>query len=170
MAWCQKKSKNVQQLEQRLNHLGYSIGQKYLELISFRENSYLLLGSSKSQSSSRREIRIIEILQFVHTTLWKNLFGQAANNLEKSQDNINDYMITDDTPLMSQFISVPQDMGDLNCSAFVAGIIEGVLDSAYFQAKVSAHTVAKPNYPLRTVYLITFDEAVIKREAIRFGK
>ena len=40
--------------------------------------------------------------------------------------------IFDKEPLTNRFISVPKDMGDLNCAAFVAGIINGVLDAAEF--------------------------------------
>lgn len=54
--------------------------------------------------------------------------------------------------------------------AFTAGIIEGILDAAYFQAEVSAHTVEQEGFPLRTVFLVKFDRAVIEREAVRFSK
>ncbi|ODV75233.1 transport protein particle component [Cyberlindnera jadinii NRRL Y-1542] len=79
-------------------------------------------------------------------------------------------MITDNLPLISQFISVPKEFGQLNVGAFTAGIIEGILDAAYFQAEVSAHTVEQEGFPLRTVFLVKFDRAVIEREAVRFSK
>ncbi len=79
-------------------------------------------------------------------------------------------MIIDNLPLMSQFISVPKDFGQLNVGAFTAGIIEGILDSAYFQANVSAHTMEADGFPLRTVFLIKFDHGVLEREAIRYSK
>lgn len=41
-------------------------------------------------------------------------------------------MISDNEPLVNKFISVPKDMGQLNCGAFVAGIIEGVLEGSAF--------------------------------------
>lgn len=168
VSWTQKNSKGLQDLEKRLNHLGYSIGIKYLELINFRENYLKNLNHNKSSVNGRREIKIIELLQFIHSKVWKSLFGRTANNLEKSSDVESEYLITDDTPLFSQFISVPKDFKDLNCSAFVAGILEGILDSAYFQAQVSAHTVLDEKFPTRTVYLIKFDPSILKRESIRF--
>jgi hypothetical protein len=79
-------------------------------------------------------------------------------------------MITDNIPLISQFISVPKEFGQLNVGAFTAGIIEGILDAAYFQASVTAHTVEQDGYSLRTVFLIKFDHAVMERETIRFAK
>jgi hypothetical protein len=54
--------------------MGYRVGQRVLELIVWREKN------------SRRETRILGILQFVHTTVWKTLFGKAADALEKSRE------------------------------------------------------------------------------------
>jgi hypothetical protein len=46
-----------------------------------------------------------------------------------------EYMISDYDLFVNKYISVPKDMGQLNCSAFVAGIVKGVLDSAGFPAR-----------------------------------
>ena len=46
-----------------------------------------------------------------------------------------EYMISDSDLFVNKFISVPKDMGQLNCAAFVAGIVRGVLDSAGFPAR-----------------------------------
>ncbi len=68
-------------------------------------------------------------------------------------------------------------MGQLNCAAFLAGIIAGVLDSAKFvidllcsffsyfpkDAKVTAHLVHQPEGD-RTVFLIKFSPEVMARE------
>ncbi len=40
--------------------------------------------------------------------------------------------IYDLDPVTNRFISVPKEMGQLNCAAFIGGIIRGVLDSANF--------------------------------------
>lgn len=157
--WSHKNSKGIQDLETRLNGLGYQIGQRFLELTKLREGF----------KNSKREIRIIEVLQFIHGSFWKSIFGRAANDLEKSQDVSNEYMIIDNAPLVSRFISIPKDYGNLNCSAFMAGIIEGALDSASFQADVTAHSVPVDGYPLRTVFLIKFHELLMVRESLRFG-
>lgn len=158
--WAHTNSKGIQDLEQRLNGLGYQIGQRFLELVKLQEGI----------KYSKREVKIIEILQFIHGSLWKAIFGKTANELEKSQDVNNEYMITDNLPLMSRFISVPKDYSNLNCSAFTAGIIEGALDSAYFNATVTAHSVPKEGFPLRTVFLIKFDELLFIREDLRFNQ
>jgi len=155
--WSLKNSKGIQDLETRLNGLGYQIGQRYLELVKLREGT----------KSSKREIKLIEILQFIHGQFWRCIFGKTANELEKSQDVENEYMIIDNEPQVSKFISVPKDYGNLNCAAFVAGIIEGALDSSGFYCNVTAHSVPVTAHPLRTVFLIKFKDLVLVRERLR---
>jgi len=41
-------------------------------------------------------------------------------------------MIHESNPVTNTFISVPSDLGQLDCGAYLAGIIAGVLDSAKF--------------------------------------
>lgn len=74
-------------------------------------------------------------------------------------------MISDNEPVVNQYISVPRDMSQLNCAAFVAGIIEGVCDGAAFSARVTAHTVGTEMWPAKTVFLIKFVPEVLEREA-----
>ena len=73
--------------------------------------------------------------------------------------------------MVNKYISVPKDYGDLNCAAFCAGIVNGVLDSAGFPANVSAKVLARSGadaelssgQPL-TIYLIEFEPEVLERE------
>lgn len=89
-----------------------------------------------------RPTKVLSLLQFIHTTLWRHLFGRHADALEKSSSNATEYMITDADQLVNRFISVPADSSQLNCAAFVAGIIEGVCDAAGFPTEgVTAHWV-----------------------------
>lgn len=117
----------------------------------------------------KRENKILEILQFIHGPLWRAIFGRTANDLEKSQDVDDEYMIIDNTPLISKFISIPKDYGNLNCSAFVAGMIEGALDLSGFHAHVVAHSSPIEGLPQRTVFLIKFDPLLFTRENIHFS-
>lgn len=155
--WTHRSSRGIQDLETRLNGLGYPVGQKLLELVKLREGP----------KSAKREIKTIEFLQFIHGPLWRAAFGKMADALEKSQDVPGEYMIIDNVPLVLQFISIPPDYGNLNCAAFIAGIIEGALDSASFNASVTAHSVPLDGSPLRTVFLIKFDDLVCLRETLR---
>lgn len=92
-------------------------------------------------------------------------------------------MIIDNEPLVNRYISVPRDMSQLNCAAFVAGIIEGVCDGSAFPARVTAHSVGKQQatpaadgggedggegkemWPGRTVFLVKFAPEVLERES-----
>lgn len=39
------------------------------------------------EKAGRRETRILGMLYYVNTTVWKYLFGKPADSLEKSTDN-----------------------------------------------------------------------------------
>jgi hypothetical protein len=41
-------------------------------------------------------------------------------------------MIHEAAPVTNQYISVPPDLGHLNCAAYVAGVAAGILDGANF--------------------------------------
>ncbi|KAH0551750.1 hypothetical protein GP486_007030, partial [Trichoglossum hirsutum] len=69
-------------------------------------------------------------------------------------------MISDNDPLVNQYISVPKEMSQLNCAAFVAGIVEGVCDGTGFPARVTAHGVPTEMWPGKTVFLIKFEPEV----------
>ena len=73
----------------------------------------------------------------------------------ESTGNDDEYLIHELDPLPNRFISVPRDLGTLNCAAFNAGVISGILDAAGMTAKVTAHNVAIDGQPgaEKTVYL-----------------
>ena len=76
-------------------------------------------------------------------------------------------MIVDNEPLVNQYISVPKEMSQLNCAAFVAGIVEGVACGLQLRCVVSAHNAGEGDamWPGKTVFLIRFEEGVVKRES-----
>ena len=41
-------------------------------------------------------------------------------------------MIHESNPITNTFISIPPDLGQLDCAAYLAGIVAGILDSAKF--------------------------------------
>ncbi|KAI5295779.1 TRAPP subunit trs31 [Ascosphaera atra] len=111
-------------------------------------------------------LRILPLLQLIHGPLWRLLFSRSADALEHSisPETPNEYMITDNEPLVNSYISVPREMSVLNCAAYVAGIVEGVCDGCGFEAAVSAHNQGSEMWPQRTVFLIRFGESVMERE------
>ncbi|KAK1293631.1 hypothetical protein QJS10_CPB17g00224 [Acorus calamus] len=133
---------NITELERRLEDAGYAVGARVLELLCHRDKG-------KDQ--------FLGILSFVHSTVWKVLFGKVADSLEKGTENEDEYMISEKELLVNRFISVPKDMGTFNCGAFVAGIVRGVLDCAGFPAVVTAHFVPMEGQQRpRTTILIKF--------------
>lgn len=75
---------------------------------------------------------MMEMFRFLGTTLWKSLFGKNADSLEAAVDREDELRIIEDSPLsIFKYISMPLDKQSSPPSlAFVAGLLEGVLDSA----------------------------------------
>lgn len=53
-------------------------------------------------------------------------------------------------PLTNTFVSVPTDLGQLNCAALVAGIIAGVLDGASFVSRLGLTTLASGSWSVKS--------------------
>ncbi|KAG2299683.1 hypothetical protein Bca52824_036155 [Brassica carinata] len=106
---------------------GYAVGARVLELLC-------------------NQTRLLGILSFVHSTVWKVLFGKVVDSLEKGTEHEDEYMIID------------QHGNTFNCGAFVAGIVK-VRSSGYagFPAVVTAHFVPiEGQQRPRTTILIKF--------------
>lgn len=152
LQYFQLRSDSVEDLERKLEETGYGIGLRMQELVGCRERL------------NRRETRVVAMLLFVKNVVWKHLFNKEADNLERSMDSEDEYMIYENSPVTNSFVSVPDDMGSFNCATFIAGIIGGVLVSSNFPAKVTAHTVSEDTAN-RTVFLVKFKPEVTEREA-----
>ena len=72
-------------------------------------------------------------------------------------------MINEKEPLVNKYITLPKDMDPtlLNCAAYIAGIIEGILYAANFEARVTAQAYLEPQM---TVYFIKFKPEVVERD------
>lgn len=79
----------------RIDQSGFEIGYKVLE--------YLY----PKVKPGKRPTKLLEVLQFISSSVWKLLFGRGVDSLERGTDNDNEYMITDFQPLCSKYISVP---------------------------------------------------------------
>ncbi|RAH70267.1 trafficking protein particle complex subunit 5 [Aspergillus aculeatinus CBS 121060] len=174
VTYAQRRVTGIQDLERRLNEQGYPLGLRLLDLLFYRtvsgssSSSALSSSSSTSASPPNRPLRILPLLHLIHGPLWRLLFTRPADALEHSvsPDTPNEYMITDNDPLVNTYISVPKEMSMLNCAAFVAGIIEGVCDGCGFEAKVTAHNQPTEMWPSRTIFLLRFGESVMEREKV----
>ncbi|KAJ3190029.1 TRAPP subunit trs31 [Gaertneriomyces sp. JEL0708] len=152
LSYSTKKSSGIQDMEKKLSDIGYRVGIRFLELIIYRDRP------------NRRDTRLLQVLSFIHTTLWKTLFGRPADSLERGTDNEDEYMISDNEPMIQKFVAVPKEMSQLSCGAFMAGIVDAVLQGSGFPARVSAHATGTDAFPLRTTILMKFDRAVLVRE------
>jgi len=146
--YCQARSSTVPELQGKLHDLGFQVGARILDLMFVRDRA------------AKRELKLLNALLMVKTTLWRTLFGKEADKLEHANDDERTYYIIEKEPLVNTFISVPKDKGSLNCAAFVAGIVEAVLDGANFPAKVSAH------WHKGTTFMVKFEESVIARDKV----
>lgn len=151
--YCQQRSDIVPELESKLAAIGYNIGSRYLDLSVVR--------ASGSISSTVRPKSLISMLQLIHGSIWRQLFGHPADGLERSTNSTEEYYIYDSAALTNKYLSIPKDLGGLNCASFIGGIINGLLDSADFTAEVTAHWT--PNQT-KTIYIIKFEKQIIKRE------
>lgn len=118
--YCQAKVYTVPELQQRLHDLGQDVGTRLIDLYIVRERN------------AKRELKLINMLLLVKTTLWKGLFGREAEKLEHANDDECTYYIIEAQPLVNRYISVPKDKGSLNCAVFVAGIVEAFLTHSGF--------------------------------------
>ncbi|KAJ5764326.1 hypothetical protein N7533_003007 [Penicillium manginii] len=171
VTYAQRRVTGIQDLEKRLNEQGYPLGLRLLDLLFYRStstSSSALSSSSTSSSPPNRPLRILPLLHLIHGPLWRLLFQRSADALEHSvsPDTPNEYMITDNDPLVNTYISVPREMNMLNCAAYIAGVIEGVCDGCGFEAKVSAHNQPTEMWPSRTVFLLRFGDSVMEREKV----
>ncbi|CAG2107958.1 unnamed protein product [Medioppia subpectinata] len=144
--YCQNRVYTVPELQNKLSEMGYRVGQRVMDAMAIREKNF------------KRETRIINLLVFLRTKVWMNLFGKEADKLEQANDDESTYYIIESEPLVNKFISVPKDKGSLNCAAFVAGIIEAVLNESNFSAKVTVH------WHKGTTFMIKFDDSVVARD------
>nr|CAO98833.1 subunit of the transport protein particle (TRAPP) complex [Nakaseomyces delphensis] len=180
--------KDINEFETRLAQLGHNIGIRLIELLNFRASAtfsskhFLSSGSTASANTPpvlsseqdgslanfitkmrRRDLKILDVLQFIHGSLWSYMFGHVSNDLVKSSERENEYMIVDNKPILTQFISGES----VSCDYFVCGIIHGYLDGAGFPSKVTPHSMPQDGYDSRLVYLIQFDRQVLEREGLR---
>jgi len=156
--YTQKRVSGINDLERRLNTLGYRVGTRVLELMVWRAES--------GSKAPKREVRFLPALMSIHTQVWKAVFGKPADAIEKSVSNEDEYMIIDNDPPIERHISVPRDMSQLSCSSFTAGIVEAILDGLGFPARVTAHNTPVQGYPSRTTILIKLEKSVLEREEV----
>eukprot|EP00698_Gefionella_okellyi_P011957 TRINITY_DN3190_c0_g1_i2.p1 TRINITY_DN3190_c0_g1~~TRINITY_DN3190_c0_g1_i2.p1 ORF type:complete len:126 (+),score=12.32 TRINITY_DN3190_c0_g1_i2:52-378(+) len=72
--YSQGRVARIDELETRLSNIGNAVGSRLLELHSFRDKA------------GKREVRIVPMLSFIATHVWKAIFGKTAD-IERSTEN-----------------------------------------------------------------------------------
>ncbi|KAJ4461877.1 putative TRAPP complex subunit trs31 [Paratrimastix pyriformis] len=121
MEYTLRRFPDQQNIERRLDETGYRLGPRILELVSFRERA-------------NRQLKIQPMLNFISTTIWRNLFGKSASLLKFPRGT---WGIRDSEPLTNKYISP-----NLGGAAFIGGIIRGILCAANFECTVACHQIA----------------------------
>lgn len=116
-------------LEEQLHAIGKTIGERCLALFHLRDRPF------------RRETSPTSCLQFIATSIWRQLFGRPSELL--STDQPNEWYLVDRGMLLNRFISVSAEAAKegsmVNCASLAAGIIEGMMQIAGFpNTKVEA--------------------------------
>ena len=153
-----------------------------MELAVFREKA--LPNQNNICQYGRRETKLVNMLHFINNQVWKLLFGRQADGIEQSISDENEYRIIDINPVTNQFIASSSGDsqvggGHPNCSNFLAGIIEGILNASRMYCKCRAHLVAEEeeghdNYSednskqtkMQTLFIIQFRREVIQNQQI----
>ncbi|KAI6651735.1 hypothetical protein LOD99_4983 [Oopsacas minuta] len=121
--YSHQRVSSVPELQDKLSEMGQRIGRSLIDLTFHREKH------------GKRETRIVNILVFIKSSLWRNLFGKEADGIERAVDFENTYYLIEKEALVNKYISVPQEKGSFNAAYFSAGIIEGFLRGSLFPAK-----------------------------------
>ncbi|KOC68852.1 Trafficking protein particle complex subunit 5 [Habropoda laboriosa] len=148
--YCQNRVYTVPELQNKLAEIGAEVGHRITDLLVVREKS------------GKREIKLLNILLFIKSTVWKSLFGREADKLEHANDDERTYYIIEKEALVNKFISVPKDKGSLNCASFIAGIVEAILCDCGFDAMLNTKVTA--HWHKGTTYMVKFDDAVVTRD------
>lgn len=122
----------------RLSNIGYRVGSRLIELLPLRDS--LPPSTSRGNAGPPRLTRLLPVLQYIHTTLFKYLFGRPASSLERSTEAEDEYMVGDDEPVLDRGIQVPRDMSQLNTNALLAGIVEAAMEGLGFVSPTPPHT------------------------------
>lgn len=156
---AQKKCPRVADMESRLADLGRHVGVRLLELHSMR---------SRGQ---KRETSLVAHLSWVVTHLWKSLWGRSADALERVVDNPREYLLVDTGVNVAPYISLPKDLSSFSAASFCAGIVQGAMDGAGFTTEtVQAHNVQRDDGSQKTVIVVRFTDATIKRDQMLQGQ
>ncbi|KAI5176587.1 trafficking protein particle complex subunit 5 [Pancytospora epiphaga] len=123
-------------IEEEMKKIGYDMGKLLIILKGFRQES------------------TIEALLFkIAYNLLPGLY-QSERYVEKSTEEDGAFLLSETTPIMNSYISLPEEHSTFSCDSITAGIIEAVLMASGFSTEVTAHNAGTPTEPNKNIYLI----------------
>ncbi|KAK8890036.1 Trafficking protein particle complex subunit 5 [Tritrichomonas musculus] len=145
--YCHQKVDSLDNFAKQLQLMGYPIGCTIFEVLA------------QSKESIKRQVKEVPMLLVLKEKIWPVLFGAQATDLQQQVDDPSCYMLYDDNPMITQFISHPSDIkSQFSCCSFVSGIIEGILFSAGFPCRITTHPNPQSPQTDAVVYLIKFQD------------
>ncbi|KAI9626212.1 hypothetical protein KEM48_010461 [Puccinia striiformis f. sp. tritici PST-130] len=127
--------------------------------------STTLLSNSYTVSSLDGNLMAFEsILEMDPLNTMENCSRKSCRFFKHSNKNEDEYMISDNDLLITPAITIPKDMSQLSCGAYMAGIVEEASDGLGFPSRVTSHSAPSPQFPKQTTLLIKFEKACIDRE------
>lgn len=123
-------------LECELKEIGYDMGKRMLILKNFKPDQN------------------VESLLYRLAYILLPSFYETERVLEKSDTDRNTYLLTENSPLINQHVSLPEECASFTCDAIFAGAIESVLMASGFPSDVTAHNVESISHPNKVVYVI----------------
>ena len=136
-------------LQEKLNEVGFFAGEKILEHLASNKES--------------RFDSVKSVLMFIFKEVWIQLFGEKADDIDKSLEDDDEYRIYDSKAIINKYLSTK--LEQVNCGGFVAGIIQGILYATDFPAKVDSSMIEDmvgDKKVRKVVYIIKFAKHVIK--------
>nr|XP_054765334.1 trafficking protein particle complex subunit 5-like [Lytechinus pictus] len=79
--YCQNRVSSVPELQSKLSDMGQHVGVRILDLLFIRERGL------------KRETKLLNILLFIKSNVWKVLFGKEADKLEHANDDERTYLV-----------------------------------------------------------------------------
>ncbi|KAI4292060.1 trafficking protein particle complex subunit 5 [Pancytospora philotis] len=123
-------------LEQALKEIGYSMGKLMVIMKGFKPEADL------------------DALLYRTAYNFLPLFHESERVLQQSEEDRNTYYIAESTPLMTRYVSLPEEQCSICCDSIFAGAIEFVLKASGFASEVVAHNTGTASCPDRVTYEI----------------
>ena len=152
------KVKLASEAEERVAALVSHVGTRLLQIIALRD----------PVNCRQRYTTVESFLNFISSKLWVKWFGkQAELQRETGSDR---YYVIDNDLLLTRHVHPNPDYldGDGNVTlaytSFVGGMLQGVLESCLFPAKVVSYHQSVPGQNNRALFAVEFDPVVWSRE------